>query len=90
MDDDKKNGCAKNYAQQAYFELVEIAKSSGYDPNGIKMFGKRDAMKLKIGRISSYITWEDGPENWTDNCSLPREVCSPMSDNMLVFYDSTK
>ncbi len=90
MDDVKKKKSANQYAQQAYFELVEIAKNSGYDPNNIKMFGKRDAMKLKIGRINAFITWELGPENWPDRCTLPNDVCSSVSGEMLVFYDSAE
>lgn len=79
----------KSYAmaQNAILELKDIAINSGYDPRGIKLHGKKEAMRRNIGRVGALITWEEGPEDWTEMCDLPYEVCDVIKGNMLVFYD---
>jgi len=74
------------FANNVKMQLMEIAKSSGYDPRGVRLHSKKDAIKLNIGRVNAYITWDDGPCDWLEMCELPISVCSPFRGSMLLFY----
>lgn len=74
------------FAQQVQMQLREIAKASGYDPRGVILHSKKEAIKLNIGRINAYITWDEGPEDWLEMCELPTSMCSQYRGSMLLFY----
>lgn len=73
-------------AQQVHLQLRDIAKNSGYDPRGVVLHTKKEAIKLNIGRIGAYITWDEGPADWLDRCELPITICSSFRGTMLIFY----
>jgi len=74
-------------AQTVVLELKDIAKNSGYDPRGVKVHSKEEAMRRNIGRVGAFITWNEGPIGWTDFCDLPFEFCDVYEGSMLIFYD---
>jgi hypothetical protein len=74
-------------AQNVILELKDIARNSGYDPRGVKLHGKEEALRRNIGRVGALITWDEGPEEWPEFCELPYEVCDVLKGSMLVFYD---
>jgi hypothetical protein len=74
-------------AQNVALELKDIAKNSGYDPRGIKVLGKKEAIRRNIGRVGAIITWDEGPEEWPETCELSSDICVPYKGIMLLFYD---
>lgn len=74
-------------ANHVFLQLKEIASASGYDPRGIKLNTKTDALDKGIGRVDAYITWLEGPEDWTTMCELPTDFCCVYDSSMLIFYD---
>lgn len=80
----------KSFYEANHFVLTlkELAKTKGYDPNGIKIFTKDRIIDGNYGRANSMVSWKEGPDNWAYDMIIESESCVPYNDKTIIFYDT--
>lgn len=76
-------------AKRLEIELKEVAKEKGYqNTKSIRVKNKEQIIKGGLGKADAILTWEEGPENWTDALLLDTAQVYYQTDAQSVsFYN---
>jgi hypothetical protein len=83
-----KEQASYHAAQNLAFQLREIAKKEGYDPNGIRVLDKRAVLTQGQYYADAQVSWQEGPPGWTDAVELTRlsSVCATVENDFTISY----
>ena len=85
-----KNLSSYHAAQNLAFQLREVAREKGFDPQRVKVLTKENADKY--GSIAdSMVIWDEGPVGWayqTEFIIPPGVHVEPNNAQTVTFYDT--